>query len=105
MGIENTKLLIAKRKELQETLASINSTIESNQRNCKHDFSPVKYDPDTKREPYGYELVGQGSDVYYEPTGYKDVNYPRWSRTCNVCGKVEYTNKTRSVGTEPDFNS
>ncbi len=103
-NIDNTNELIKTRAELEHKLKQINSTIETNQRNCKHDFSPTKYDPDSKHEPYGHVMVGRGSDVWYEPTGYKEVEIPRWSRTCKDCGRVEYTNKTRSVGVEPDFN-
>lgn len=48
-------------------------------------------------------MVAQGSDVWGEPEGYRDVEHKRWSRTCRKCGKVEYTTHRVSVKYEPVF--
>jgi len=73
--------------------------------NCKHDFGKVFFDPETVSEPYGYEMVAQGSDVWYEPKGYKNVKKDRWTRKCEICGYEEHTNKQKPIinGYEPSF--
>ncbi len=48
-------------------------------------------------------MVTQGSDVWGEPEGYRDVEHKRWSRTCKKCGKVEYTTHRVPVKYEPVF--
>lgn len=87
------------KKEYEQKLADL----RKKQSNCIHDWSEVKYDPEIKREPYGYKTVARGSDIWEEPAGYHDVEYKRWSRTCKCCGKVEYTNEQVAVKYEPKF--
>lgn len=79
------------------------SELKAEQNNCIHEWGEVKYDPEIKKEPYGYKTVSHGSDVYSEPEGYKDVEYKRWSRTCKKCGKVEYTKEQVAVKYVPKF--
>ena len=66
-------------------------------RNCKHDWTDTKYDPETVKEIYGYRIEAHGSDVWTVPEGYHDVQKARWSRTCKECGKVEYTYEQETV--------
>ena len=89
--IKNLKRLI----QLEEELIA----------SCKHIFGDAYSDPETIREPYGYETVAQGSDVWSEPTGYRDVIKQRWARKCIKCGHVEYTYKQKPIitGYEPEF--
>lgn len=58
------------------------SDLRAEQNRCCHEWGDVKYDPEIKKEPYGYRMVAQGSDVWGEPEGYRDVEHKRWSRTC-----------------------
>lgn len=88
------------RKEYEERLAKL----RSEQAACNHEWGPVTYDPEIKSEPYGSRMVGQGSHVWFEPEGYHEVSYPRWSRTCTKCGKVEYTKEQVAVKFEPKFD-
>lgn len=67
------------------------SALRAEQNRCSHEWGEVKYDPEIKKVPYGYKTITQGSDVWGEPEGYRDVEHKRWSRTCKKCGKVEYT--------------
>ena len=73
--------------------------------NCSHSWSVGKSNPETKREPYGHTMVAQGSDVWYEPQGYRNVTIPRWTRKCSLCGKEEHTYKQKPIvkGYEADF--
>lgn len=88
-------------KQLQQEIEIEKAKI----RNCKHDFSKAYYNPETVKEAYGYQMKPQGSDIYYEPTGYHDVKKDRWTRKCNLCGNEEHTNKQKPIinGFEPSF--
>lgn len=79
------------------------SALRAEQNICCHEWGEVKYDPEIKKEPYGYRMIAQGSDVWGEPEGYHDVEHKRWSRTCKKCGKVEYTTHRVPVKYEPVF--
>lgn len=79
------------------------SALRTEQRNCNHEWGEVKYDPEIKKEPYGCEMVTQGSDVWWRPKGYHNVEHKRWSRTCKKCGKVEYTKEQIATKYEPKF--
>lgn len=74
--------------------------------NCQHVFDKSFYNPFTTKEPYGYRTVGMGSDVWTEPEGYRDVEKPRWTRTCKKCGFEQHTDKKKSIiiKEEPDFD-
>lgn len=80
-------------QELENLIKQEKQKIDS----CKHFFGEAYYDPETKKEAYGYRTVGQGSDVWNEPEGYQDVKVPRWSRKCKVCGKIEHTYTQEAV--------
>jgi hypothetical protein len=88
-------------KELYDQI----KTEENKIRSCKHDFTEAKYDPETVNEPYGMKTVGRGSDVWYEPEGYRQVQKPRWSRKCKTCGFIQFTyeQETVVVKTQPKF--
>lgn len=64
---------------------------------CIHDYNEPFFNPDTIREAYGYNMVGHGSDVWYEPQGYRDVKVDRWTRVCKICGNSQHTNKLEPV--------
>jgi hypothetical protein len=87
------------KKEYEEKLA----TLRREQCNCNHVWSEPIYDPEIKRVPSDYEMITQGSDVWYMPSSYKEVRDPRWSRTCKNCGKVEYTKESVVIKTAPKF--
>lgn len=90
--------------QLQDALRKAEE-IKRQMANCKHVFKDAIYDPDTKREGYGYKMVAHGSDVWGEYEGYRDVQVPRWSRECSECGHKEYTyeQETVSVTKKPKF--
>jgi len=73
--------------------------------NCGHEWGEVKYDPEEVRVPYGYKTVGQGSDIWTEPEGYRDDTKDRWSRECKKCGKIQYAYTQEPVisGYKPKF--
>jgi len=83
-------------EELRQQIAQEEAKI----RNCKHDFKDPIYDPEEKNEPYGFRTVGQGSDVWTEPEGYRKIGIPRWSRECKLCGVKEYTYEQEPVITD-----
>lgn len=74
-------------------------------RKCPHDFGEAYFNPETVREPHGYKMITQGSDVWGEPEGYHDVQKDRWTRKCNICGVEQHTNKTEPIvtGSKPKF--
>ena len=79
------------------------SALRAEQNRCFHEWGDFKYDPEIKKEPYGYRMIAQGSDVWGETECYRDVEHKRWSRTCKKCGKVEYTTHRVPVKYEPVF--
>lgn len=87
------------KREYETKLAAL----REEQLHCNHEWDAVKYDPEIKKEPYGYRKVVTGCHIWGEPVGYRDVEYQRWSRTCKKCGKVEYTTEQIAVKYEPKF--
>ena len=88
-------------KELQQQIE-----LEQNRiRSCKHQFGTPYFDTETVIEEYGYKIVGQGSDVWGEPEGYRQVEKPRWARECSECGLIEFTYNTKPIiiSNEPLF--
>jgi hypothetical protein len=91
-----------------DNIKNLREQIEEEQRkirNCKHDFGKPFYNAETVREAYGYRMVAQGSDVWGEPEGYRDVKKDRWTRKCTLCGCEEHTRSTKPIisGYEPNF--
>lgn len=72
---------------------------------CHHEWGEGKYDAEPIKVPYGYKNVGKGSDIWFEPEGYRDSTKDRWSRECKKCGKIEYTYTQEPVivGHKPYF--
>ncbi len=74
-------------------------------KDCNHEFQEAFYNPETVKEGYGSKNIGKGSDPYFVPEGYRDVEKPRWTRICQRCGHNQhaYTKKPIVSGHEPDF--
>lgn len=88
-------------RRLQEQIEAEKQKIS----NCNHDFDKPYYNAEINKEAYGYKMIAHGSDVWYEPEGYRDVKKDRWTRKCKIC-EVEqhtYTLKPIITGQEPSF--
>jgi hypothetical protein len=94
---------MTREEQLKREYESKLAALRKEQNDCHHEWGETKYDPEIKSEPADFELVHQGSDCWSRPTRYRDVEYPRWSRTCKKCGKVEYTKEQVAVKYEPKF--
>ncbi|MFA5419831.1 MAG: hypothetical protein WC341_15365 [Bacteroidales bacterium] len=97
---------IEKRKKVEALLSELRSLqgeISHEESHCNHQWGAVQYDPEHYREPTGFKLVAQGSDCWSEAEGYRDATRSRWSRTCLLCGKKEFTTKQKVEKTVPDF--
>lgn len=72
---------------------------------CKHSFNYPFYNPENSMEAYGTKMVAMGSDVWWEPEGYRQVQKDRWTRVCSKCGFEQHTDKQKPIitGQEPDF--
>lgn len=93
---------------MNDNIKKLQEQIEVEKRkiaNCKHIFDKPYYDPETTKEAYGYKMVAQGSDIWGEPEGYREVQKPRWARKCQICGNIEYTYSQKPIisGHEPSF--
>ena len=93
---------------MNEKIRQLQSEINSEKQkisNCKHDFKKPFYNPEIVKEGYGCVQNGYGSDPYWSYAGYHDVEKPRWTRICSICGCEEhtYTQKPIIVGSEPSF--
>ena len=82
-----------KQKDLHRQLEASKNAMS----NCSHDFDKTIYDPEMIKEGYGSVQDGAGSDPHWSYAGYTDVDKPRWSRKCKICGKVEYTHEQEIV--------
>jgi len=98
--MNNNRILEQKRKELQ----TLEKELRQKENNCSHSWGETKYDPEKVNEPYGFKIEAQGSDIWSVPSGYREVEHPRWSRECKKCGKVEYTKEKAPTKYEPKFN-
>lgn len=88
-------------KKLQEQIAQEQRKIDS----CSHQFSFPEKEYYSEMEPYGFKTVAQGSDVWTEAEGYREVQKERWVRKCRMCGFCQYTTKTEPIitGYQPKF--
>ena len=98
-----TKEKRAKLASLYEQTQQLWKEIEAEESRCEHRWDESIYDPETRKEPSSFGLVGMGSDVWTQPDGWHEVTVPRWSRTCLDCGKVEYTTTQKPVAFAPVF--
>ena len=90
-------------KQLERELHEKKASLQNKQAVCSHIWAEVKYDPEEVLVQYrtgGYE--GSGVDKWPE-TAYRKDKKDRWSRTCKICGKVEYGYKTEVVKHELSF--
>ena len=79
---------------------------ETRIRNCNHEYDDPFSNPEESKEAYGSKMVAQGSDIWPEPEGYRDVTIPRWTRICAECGNEQHTYKKKPVVSDyvPDFS-
>jgi len=93
---------------MNDKIKELQKQIEAEQRkiaNCKHEWGEVFSNPEIVKEGYGSVQDGAGSDPHWSYEGYRDVEKPRWTRKCNLCGTEEHTCKQKPIikGLEPDF--
>lgn len=94
---------------MNDRIKQLQSLIEEEKKkiaNCHHIFGKAFSNPEIVKEGYGIKNVGQGSDIWLDFEGYRDVSKPRWTRICTQCGKEEhtYTMKPIITGSEPNFD-
>lgn len=99
--IQKTERLARMERETKDLAAEV----ARQQSNCRHNWGETVSDPIVEDEWIYSHLEGHGSDPIprYKKGGKKYT--PRWKRTCSLCGKVEYTQKEKTVQTGPDFGS
>lgn len=88
-----------KQQELNEAESNtkrLRDEINSAQRSCNHQWNKPKFDPVARTE-YDNDLsspvIRDGGSWHYKLIP-KTVYDNRWSRSCELCGKVEYTTKS-----------
>ena len=66
-----------------DKIKELNDLIESEHRKisgCRpYRYGKPYYDPITVKEACGFRTVNHGSDIWSEPTGYRDVQIDRWT--------------------------
>ena len=95
-------------KNMNDHIRQLQTEIDNELRkmsNCKHVFDKTFYNPETVKEGYGSVQDGAGSDPHWSFEGYRDVQKPRWTRKCTICGKEEHTTTQKPIisGFEPSF--
>lgn len=80
---------------IQDKIDSLKREIkqwEYKQSNCVHIWLSPKYDPEIKYEEYALPGQYDTQGIHMWPrTSTREVQVPRWSRTCSLCGATEYT--------------
>lgn len=89
----------SKIRELQEQIRKEQNKIDR----CSHQFDEPFYNAEIVKEPYGYEMVVQGSDTWYNPQGYRDVKKDRWTRICKFCEYEQHTKDQVATAHKPLF--
>jgi len=80
----------------EENLKNYKARLDTLERECPHQWGEVIYDPikypgyHSPGDPPGTMGVDRRLPSYVEPS-----TTPRWTRTCEVCGKVEITTRTQ----------
>lgn len=90
-------------RRLERELNEKKEALNKKQSNCEHEWLDTKYDPEEILIQYctgGYE--GTGVDKWPK-TAYRKGKKDRWSRTCEKCGKVEYSYVQKATRYEPYF--
>ena len=86
---------------LSKQLTDLQEKQNKLERNCIHQWV-TKYDPEPYKEAVYDHLEPHGSDP--EPIyRYYDATRDRWSRTCKLCGKTEFTYIQAPTKLEPKF--
>ena len=87
-------------KEEYQTLQKRLSEIEVIQRKCNHEWGEVVYSPDyiSKSRVTSMSLT----DDVLEEEKWKEPR-DRWYRTCNLCGKTEYSYEQKPTAYIPVF--
>ena len=93
---------MTREEQLKYEYESKLEALRTEQNNCQHDWNEVEYDPELKNIPK-YEDRFIGSDYMPEIVGFIEKKIDRWSRTCNKCGKVEYTYIQEPIRYVPKF--
>jgi hypothetical protein len=89
-------------EKLAEELESKKQLQYQLERNCNHDWNPTIYDPENYQEAVYDHLEPHGSDP--EPIfRYYPAKRDRWSRTCKLCGRKEYTKEQKPTEYQPSF--
>jgi len=90
----DAKALRKRREALEEDLNSINYDIATIERAC----SPHDWDPPQKELCKGFVEIDDSIGVggigdFGGKTKTQYTTKVRWSRSCRICGKIEYTEK------------
>lgn len=89
-------------ERLERELNEKKKALQDKIRNCDHEWTDVKYDPEHYKKSIfsHYEPHGSDPEPIYE---YVPATKDRWSRTCKKCGKIEYGYKKGVVKEEIQF--
>ena len=88
-------------REANARLADLRRDLAFEEERCSHSWGEAEYVPEHIE---GYYSPGDpegtmGVDRQL-PMSVPSRTIPKWKRTCNVCGKVEITDRTKTVTTE-----
>lgn len=92
--------------QLKEKLGSAEGELSYAERNCHHNWSKIEPDHIYHK---GYEIPGDAPGTmgidWRGPVWVEAKTEKRWKRTCQTCGMVEYTTRTKEEVTEhPTFD-
>lgn len=93
---------------MNDKIKKLQAEIELEKRkisNCVHKYGEAYYNPETVKEGYGSVQDGAGSDPHWSYAGFRDVEKPRWSKKCELCGNEIHTYKLEPIitGHKPKF--
>jgi len=79
--------------------------LKREQKECPHEWSDTKYNPYEGTKQIADGIEAQGSDIWPKMKIISTTK-DRWTRTCNLCGLQQHTEKLSDVSKpkmEPDF--
>jgi hypothetical protein len=92
--------MLTRLNEIEIEARTLRPRVRAIQDACEHTWGAPYSCPTTTRDAISLCIGPDGPSGEYGP----ERSVPRWGRKCNKCKKIEYTDRTKTVAVEPDFN-
>ena len=102
--MNNTNNLRDKIAKLQKELTESKNRLSTIVSTCQHQYGKPIYDPvHTEAYTIPGDPPGTMGVDWRGPVHVPAKTEEKWKRICELCGHIQYTEKTKPVANEPDF--